>query len=52
MMNNEEHSKDFAKIRGYFESGFWHRKQVYNAVIKGRITEAEYEEVTGDKYEQ
>jgi hypothetical protein len=52
MMNNEEHSKDFAKIMGYFESGFWRKKQVYNAVGKNRITVAEYEEITGDKYEQ
>jgi hypothetical protein len=49
-MSNEEHSRDFSKIRGYYESGFWRRKQVYNAVIKGKIKEAEYEEITGAKY--
>lgn len=45
-----EHSENFDKVRKYFEEGLWDGKRVRLAV--GRwITEAEYEEITGNAYE-
>lgn len=45
------HSKDFDKYRYYYESGFWNKTMLKNAVSKGKITAAEYEEITGEPYE-
>ena len=43
-------SKNYSKVKGYFESGLWNRKMVRNAV--GRwITEEEYKLITGEDYE-
>ena len=44
------HSKDFEKIKRYYDNGFWTKKMVKNAVVKGKITTEEYEEITGDPY--
>lgn len=44
------HSKDFEKIKRYYDNRFWTKKMVKNAVIKGKITAEEYEEITGDPY--
>lgn len=44
------HSKDFEKIKGYYDNRFWTKKMVKNAVVKGKITAEEYEEITGDPY--
>lgn len=44
------HSKMFAKIKKWFEDKFWTLKMVWNAVGK-KITEDEYHEITGEKYE-
>ena len=49
-MNKEEYSKNFEKIKKYYDAGFWKNSQVKNAVIK-EITAEEYEEITGEKYE-
>lgn len=38
------------KIKSYFEAGFWTLEMVKNAVIKGKITESEFEEITKTKY--
>lgn len=38
------------KIKDYFEKGFWTVDMVMNAVKKGKITESEFEEITGFKY--
>lgn len=40
-------SKYYAKIKAYYDKGYWSIKQVYDAVIKGRITADEYKEITG-----
>ena len=48
---NKEHSKNFEKIKKYYDAGFWKKSQVKNAVIKEKITAEEYEEITGEKYE-
>lgn len=41
-------SKMFEAIKGWYENGNWNKKQVKNAVGK-KITEAEYELITGEK---
>lgn len=41
----------FEKIKKWYESGMWTKKMVRNAVIKGKITEDEYTEITGEEYE-
>lgn len=45
------HSKNFNKVKAYYDNGWWTIEMVHNAVIKGWITEAEYEEITGQPYE-
>ncbi len=45
-----EHSKNFEKVRKYFEENFWNENRIHLAV--GRwITEEEYEEITGKAYQ-
>lgn len=44
-------SKKFDKVNGFYTDGFWTSEMVRNAVIKGWITEDEFEEITGDEYE-
>lgn len=44
------HSKDFEKIKRYYDNRFWTKKMVKNVVVKGKITAEEYEEITGDPY--
>ena len=46
-----EHSKNFEKVKKYYYTGRWSVAQVKNAV--GRwITAEEYEEITGEPYEE
>ena len=45
-----EHSKNFEKVKGYYEAGLWSKERVYAAVGKW-ITEEEYQEITGEPYE-
>jgi hypothetical protein len=47
----KEHSPWFEKIKGYYPA-FWNIEMVRNAVKKGKITAEEFEEITGEKYEQ
>lgn len=42
-------SKNFAKVKNYYDKGLWSKERVYNAVGKW-ITESEYEEITGEVY--
>lgn len=47
------HSKNFEKIKGYYQSGLWTKEQVYNVVgKKNGITPEEYEEITGEPYKE
>lgn len=46
-----EHSTNFAKVKRYYEAGLWNKSRVYRVVGKW-ITEAEYEEITGETYEK
>ena len=44
------HSKNFEKVKNYYDRGLWDEYRVHEAVGKW-ITEAEYEEITGNPYE-
>lgn len=44
------HSKNFEKIKKYYDEGFWNEARVRNAVVKGYITKAEFAEITGIEY--
>lgn len=48
------HSKNFEKVKRFYDSGLWSIQRVYNAVSNPDgnpwITAAEYEEITGEKY--
>jgi hypothetical protein len=40
----------YDKVKYYYENGLWTIDMVRNAVVKGWITETEFEEITGIKY--
>ena len=42
----------FDKVKRYYERGFWSVKMVHDAVTKGWITAAQFEEITGVQYEE
>ena len=48
-------SKNFDKVKKFYDSGLWNIQRVYNAVSNPAtspwITAQEYEEITGEKYE-
>lgn len=46
------HSPKYDLVRGYYKDKMWTLAQVKNAVKKNWITVAEYEEITGKKYDQ
>lgn len=50
MAMEAEHSKNYEKVRGYYDGGFWNEARVKNAVTKRWITEDEYTEITGNRY--
>ena len=45
------HSKNYEKIKDYYDSGLWNKARV-RAVVgkKNGITPEEYEEITGEPY--
>lgn len=45
-----KHSKNFNKVKKYYDNGLWNKEMVYNVVGKW-ITAEEYEEITGEPYE-
>ena len=47
-----EHSKKYSLVKNYYDKGLWSKKRVHDAVIKGWITEEEYEEITGEVYKE
>ncbi len=51
MKKMNEHSPKFELVKNYYDSGPWKKKAVRNAVSRGWITAAEYEEITGEIYE-
>lgn len=44
------HSKNFEKVKGYYNAGLWSIERVRAAVGKW-ITAEEYKEITGEDYE-
>lgn len=51
-----EHSENFEKVKYYYDHGLWSKAKVAKAVTTPRsnpwITPEEYEEITGEPYEQ
>ncbi len=45
-----EHSEKFELVKGYYDSGKWKKKAIRNAVARGWITAAEYEEIVGEPF--
>lgn len=46
------HSKNYMKYRTYYKTGAWTKEMLHNVVGKPTgITPAEYEQITGEKYE-
>lgn len=45
-------SKNFEKVKSYYDSGLWNEIRVKNMVLKGVITEEEYEMIVGKKFEE
>lgn len=43
---------NFALIKKNYDRGLWTKAMVKTAVRKGIISAAQYEEITGEKYEQ
>lgn len=39
------------KYRSWYESGIWTKQMLRNVAEKGKLTAAEYEEITGEEYE-
>lgn len=40
----------FDKIKMYYDNGLWSKDRVRNMVVKGIITEEEYEEIVNEIY--
>lgn len=43
-------SAKFETVKKYYKNKLWTEDQVRNAVVKGWITEEEFEEITGKEY--
>ena len=41
----------YQKIKKWYEQGLWNKRMVADAVRKGKITAAQYQEITGEAYE-
>lgn len=42
-------SKKFEIVKKYYDSGFWTKSMVHNAVLKGWITEKEYKKIVDER---
>ena len=45
-------SKMYEKIKKYYDTGLWSEERVRNMVVKGVITEEEYDSIVGKEYEE
>ena len=45
-----EHSKNYNKVKRWYDMGMWNETRVRNAVVKGWITEEEFTDITGQAY--
>jgi len=41
----------YEQIKAWYDAGLWSKARVRNAVVKGKITEAQYQDITGEPYE-
>lgn len=41
----------FEKVKKYYDRGFYTKAQVADFVAKGKLTAAQYKEITGEDYE-
>jgi hypothetical protein len=46
-----EHSKNYNKVKRWYDMGMWNEMRVRNAVNMEWITAAEFKEITGKDYE-
>ncbi len=44
------HSKNYAKVKRWYDLNAWDETRVRNAVIMKWITKEEYSEITGNEY--
>lgn len=44
-------SKNYEKVKNFYDNGVWSKTRVHNAVEKNWITKAEYKKITGETYE-
>lgn len=44
-------SKDYEKIKQYYDNSLWNKARVKNMVAKDIITVEEYEAIVGEEYE-
>lgn len=44
-------SKNFEKVKKYYDDGKWTLAMVRNAVVKNWITAEEFKEITGEDYD-
>ena len=45
-----EHSKNYSKVKAWWDLKMWNEVRIRNAVKMDWITEAEFEEITGKAY--
>lgn len=45
-----EHSKNYEKVKHWFDMNMWNEVRVRNAVVMKWITETEYKEIVGSVY--
>ena len=45
-----EHSKNYEKVKRFYDIGMWNDARVRNAVLKRWITESEFTEITTIPY--
>lgn len=45
----KQHSKQYEKIKRYYDEELWSETRVYNVMKKGIITEEEYLEIVGNE---
>lgn len=46
-----EHSKNYEKVKRWYDVKMWNETRVRNAVVMEWITQGEFKEITGKDYE-
>lgn len=49
-MATTKHSKNYKKVKYYYDNGLWSKYLVYMSVEHKWITAKEYKEITGEEY--